>query len=385
MPKRKIAIVTGIRSEYSLLYPLMKKIKESSSLNLKLFVTGAHLSRDFGFTVREIEKDGFPIEQRIKSLVDCNTTAGRVKGAAVQLLEIVKAFERIKPDIAIAAFDREEAITVALAASYMNIPIAHVGAGDRVTGNVDDYVRHAVTKLAHVHFAATENNKKRIIKMGEESWRVYNVGNPGLDKYRMIQDIPVDRLKKILKFDITKPPLLVVLHNPLSTESDKAGEETRIIMKAIGRLKFQTIVIHPNSDAGCIDIVKVIDFYRSRKFIKIFKNLPKEVFINLMRNCDCLIGNSSCGILEAPLLKLPVVNIGMRQGGRERASNVIFTDYKKKNIEKAIHKALYDKRFKGSLKKCKNPYGDGFTAERIVKALSSLKLDKKLLQKKITY
>ena len=385
MPKRKIAIVTGIRSEYSLLYPLMKKIKESSSLNLKLFVTGAHLSKDFGFTVREIEKDGFPIEQRIKSLVDCNTTAGRVKGAAVQLLEIVKAFERIKPDIAIAAFDREEAITVALAASYMNIPIAHVGAGDRVTGNVDDYVRHAVTKLAHVHFAATENNKKRIIKMGEEPWRVHNTGNLGLDKYRMVRNIPTKKLKKILNFDITRHPLLVVIHNPLSTESEKAGWQTKVILKAIDRLKLQTIVIHPNSDAGCLEIMKEINAYSSRKFIKIFKNLSKEIFVNLMRHCDCLVGNSSCGILEAPLLKVPVVNVGMRQEGREHAKNVIFTDYDGKEIERAIKKALYDKKFRKRLKKCKNPYGDGRAAERIVSVLARIKLDKKLLQKRITY
>ena len=385
MPKRKIVIVTGIRSEYSLLYPLMKKIKENSSLRLKLLVTGAHLSKDFGFTVREIEKDGFPIEQRIKSLVDCNTTAGRVKGAAVQLFEIVKAFERIKPDIAIAAFDREEAITVALAASYMNIPIAHVGAGDRVTGNVDDYVRHAVTKLAHIHFAATENNKKRIIKMGEEPWRVHNTGNLGLDKYRMVRNIPTKKLKKILNFDITRHPLLVVIHNPLSTESEKAGWQTKVILKAIDRLKLQTIVIHPNSDAGCLEIMKEINAYSSRKFIKIFKNLSKEIFVNLMRHCDCLVGNSSCGILEAPLLKVPVVNVGMRQEGREHAKNVIFTDYDGKEIERAIKKALYDKKFRKRLKKCKNPYGDGRAAERIVSVLARIKLDKKLLQKRITY
>ena len=214
MPKRKIAIVTGIRSEYSLLYPLIKRIHESRSLDLKLFVTGAHLSRDFGYTVTEIENDGFPIEERIKNLVKSNTGAGRVKGAGIQLLGLIKAFQRVRPDIVIAAFDREEAITVALVGSYMNIPVVHVGAGDRVVGNVDDYVRHAVTKLAHVHFAATENNRKRIIRMGEEPWRVHNVGNLGLDKYKMARDIPVKRLKEILKFDITKRPLLVLIHNP---------------------------------------------------------------------------------------------------------------------------------------------------------------------------
>ena len=267
----------------------------------------------------------------------------------------------------------------------MNIPIAHVEGGDRVTGNVDDYVRHAVTKLAHVHFASTENNKKRIIRMGEEPWRVHNAGNLGLDKYRIIRDMPIGRLKEILNFDIAKRPLLVVIHNPLSTESEKAGWQTKVIMKAIDRLKLQTIVIHPNSDAGCLEIMKEINAYAPRKFIKIFKNLPKEIFVNLMRHCDCLVGNSSCGILEAPLLKVPAVNIGMRQEGREHAGNVIFTDYGEKEIERAIKKALYDKKFRKSLKKCKNPYGDSRAAERIVRVLSGIKLDKKLLQKRITY
>lgn len=385
MPRRKIAIVTGIRSEYSLLYPLMKRIEEDPSLELRLFVTGAHLSKEFGYTVREIENDGFTIEERIKSLVGYNTGAGRAKGAAIQLSGLIKAFQRVKPDIVIAAFDREEAITVALAGSYMNIPIAHIGAGDRVAGNVDDYIRHAVTKLAHLHFAATENNRKRIIKMGEEPWRVRNVGNLGLDKYRMVKRIPLKRLKEILDFDITKRPLLIVIHNPLSTESDKSGWHMNVIMKAIDNLKFQTIVIYPNSDAGCLDIMKEINNYSSRKFIKIFKNLEKEIFVNLMRNCDCLVGNSSCGILEAPLLKLPAVNIGMRQEGREHAENVIFTDYDKKNIERAIKKAVYGEKFRSRLKKCRNPYGDGHAAERVTRILSMVKLDKKLLQKKVTY
>jgi GDP/UDP-N,N'-diacetylbacillosamine 2-epimerase (hydrolysing) len=383
--KKKIAIITGIRSEYSLLYPLIKKIQENPSLELKLFVTGAHLSESFGRTVSEIEADGFLIEERIESLLSSNTGAGRIKGAAIQLLALVQAFQRVKPDIVVAPFDREEAMTVALAGSYMNIPIAHVGAGDKVIGNVDDYIRHAVTKLAHIHFAATENNQKRIIKMGEEPWRVYNVGSLGIDKYRMIEDIPVQSLSEELKFDITRKPLLVVIHNPLSTESEQAGVETHIIMRVLDKLKFQTVVIYPNSDAGCHDIIKAIRRYESIRYIKTFENLPKDIFVNLMRHCDVLIGNSSCGILEAPFLKVPVVNIGKRQMGREHAENVIFVDYDEEQIEAAVKKAIYDKRFKERVRNCENPYGDGNASERIVKILSNIKLDKRFLQKEITY
>src|SRR3989338_8328892 len=253
--KRKIAIVTGIRSEYSLLYPLMKNIQKSPFLELKLFVTGAHLSESFGLTVREIEKDSFPIEERIESLVDSNTGSGRIKGAAIQLVGLINAFQRVKPDIIIAPFDREEAITAALAGSYMNIPVAHVGGGDRTAGNVDDYVRHAVTKLAHLHFASTGNNRKRIIRMGEEPWRVYNVGNLGLDKYGIIKKIPVKKLAQVLKIDITKKPLMVLIHNPLSTDDAETGRQIAVIMQVIDKLKVQTVAIYPNSDAGCHEII----------------------------------------------------------------------------------------------------------------------------------
>lgn len=383
--KRKIAVVTGIRSEYSILYPLIKRIHKNPSLDLKLFVVGAHLSKSFGLTVREIENDGFPIEERIENLIDSDSGGGRVKGAAVQLLSLVDAFIRVRPDIVVAPFDREEAMTVALAGSYLNIPVAHLGAGDKVIGNVDDYIRHAVTKLAHLHFTATEKNRRRVIRMGEEAWRVHCVGNMGIDKYRMVKSMSKDDLSKRLQIDMNKRPILVLIFNPLSSEIEQAGNQMEIIMGVIDRLKYQTIIIRPNSDAGSRDIVRVIEKHGQGKLIRIFNNLSKEIFVNLMRQCDALIGNSSCGILEAPFLKLPVVNIGGRQKEREHADNVLFVDFHDENIEKAIKKVVDNGKFKRRLKSSHNPYGDGHVSEKIVKVLSTIKLDKKLLQKKITY
>lgn len=382
---RKIAVVTGIRSEYNLLYPIMKAIDEHPGLELNLIVTGAHLADSYGYTVREIEEDGFTISERIESLLDANSASSRVKSAAVQLAGLVQAFTHLNPDIAIAPFDREEAITVALAGVYMNIPIAHVGGGDRTFGNADDYVRHAVTKLAHIHFATTQKSAERIIRMDEEPWRVHCVGNPGLDKYVFTPHLSTEELGKRLNFDIRQKPLLLLIHHPITTEIDEASIQMEVTMQAIKELGYTTVVIYPNSDPGGREMIKVIENYaRELDFIKTFKNLPRNEFVNLMRTCDVLVGNSSCGILEAPFLKLPVVNIGIRQQDREHAGNVIFVSHDKDAITKAIAKAL-SSEFRKEVARCLNPYGDGKAGDRIVKVLNEVALDDKLLQKKITY
>ncbi len=385
LTRRKIVVVSGIRSEYSLLFPLLKRIKGHRSFDLKLIVTGAHLAPSFGYTVREIERDGFVIEDKIDSLLDSDSGCGRVKSVAIQLIGLSQSIQRIKPDIIIAPFDREEAINVALIGSYMNIPVAHLGSGDRVIGNADDYIRHAVTKLAHLHFTGTEKNRERVIKMGEEPWRVYNVGNIGIDKYRDIKRINSRALSNYLKFDISVHPFAVLIHNPLSTEYERSASQTGIVLKVINKLKLRTIIIHPNSDPGSREIRNVIKQYQNKEFIKIFDNLRKELFVNLMCYCDVLIGNSSCGILEAPFLGLPVVNIGKRQNGREHAENVLYVDYKEKKIESAIKKALHDSKFIKKAKHCKNPYGNGTASQKIVRILSTVKIDKRLIQKQIVY
>jgi GDP/UDP-N,N'-diacetylbacillosamine 2-epimerase (hydrolysing) len=382
---KKIAVVTGIRSEYNLLYPIMKAIEGHPNLELSLVVTGAHLSDTYGYTINEIKKDGFEIAEQIESLLDASSTSSRIKSAAIQLMGLVQTFTRLKPDIVVAPFDREEAINVALVGTYMNIPIAHVGAGDRVVGNVDDYIRHAVSKLAHIHFTTTKKNAERLIKMGEEPWRVHCVGNPGLNNYLLTEYISPQELSKKLNFDVTQKPLILLIQHPASTEIEESKIQMEITMEAIEDSGYKTVVIYPNSDGGGRDMIKVINRSSSElDFIKAFKSLPRDIFVNLMKTCDVLVGNSSCGIVEAPFIKLPVINIGLRQQEREHAENVIFVPYDKEAINEAIEKAM-SQEFKQELKNCKNPYGDGKASGRIVKLLSEINIDKKLLQKQITY
>lgn len=382
---RKIAIVTGIRSEYSLLYPVMKAIAADPLLELTLIVTGAHLSHSFGHTVDEIEKDGFEIAERIESLLDASSLASRAKSAAIQLMGLVQAFTRQSPDIVLAPYDREEALTVAVAGTYMNIPVVHLGGGDRTFGNADDYVRNAVTKLAHIHFVTTRESADRIIRMGEELWRVHCVGNPGLDKYVLTESIPTEELGRQLDFDLTRRPLLVLLHHPMTTEVCQARAQMEIVIQAVEELSYRTVIIYPNSDPGSREMIQVIeDRTGGTDLIKVFKNLPKGIFTNLMKTCDVLVGNSSCGILEAPFLKLPVVNIGIRQQEREHADNVIFVSHRKEEIKKAVEKALTTE-FKQHVQKCANPFGDGTAGQKIAQILGEVPINTELLQKRIIY
>lgn len=383
---RKICIITGSRSEYDILYSVMKAVDKHPQLELHLIVTGVHTSELFGNTIKEIEKDGFPISEKINSFIDAEALSSRIKSAAVQLLGLIPAIEKIKPDILIALGDREEAVTISLVGVYMNIPVAHLGGGDKVWGNVDDTVRHAVTKLAHLHFPATEENAQRIIRMGEEPWRVSCVGNAGLDRLLTVPVISREDLSKRLCFDIKKGPVILLIQHPLSSEFEEASQQIGITMEAIKELKIKTLIGYPNSDPGSKQIIDVIEEYSKRlPFVKLHKNLNRVEFVNLMRIANVLVGNSSCGITESPLLKLPVVNIGNRQKNRQHAENVIFVNHDKEEIIKAINVALYDEEFKEKVTNCLNPYGDGHTGSRVAETLARVPLGMKLINKDITY
>lgn len=386
MKKRKIVAVTGIRSDYDLMTPVYREIDKHPLLDLELIVTGAHLSDAYGYTVKEIEKDGFKIAERIESLINGDLASSRVKGLAIQLQGMVQTIDRIQPDILLVLGDREESITTALIGSYMNIPIAHVAGGDKVIGNVDDQVRHAVSKLAHIHFTTNRESAERLKKMGEEQFRIFNVGNPGLDR---IKDVPVLSRKELsnrLNFEINdNEPLLVVIQHVISTEIEYAYNQMKTTMEAINELGCKTIISFPNSDAGGQQMIKAINEYSHKPFIHIQKNIPRLEFINILREASCLVGNSSAGILEAPFLKLPVVNIGNRQKGRLHADNVQFVNHDKQEIVNAIKKALFDMDYKKQVANCINPYGDGNAAKKIVDILATIPLDKKLLIKEITY
>lgn len=384
--KRKILGVTGIRSEYDIMSSVYKAIDEHPLLELSLAVTGAHLSPAYGCTIEEIRQDGFSIVEMIESLLNNDKLSSRVKGLGIQLQGLIQTVDRLNPDFLLVLGDREEAMTTALVGSYMNIPVAHVAGGDRVVGNVDDQIRHAVTKLAHLHFVTNQESYERILKLGEQPFRVYNTGNPGLDRLLHVPALTVKELSDHLKFEIKdNEPLILVIQHAISSESEEAYLQMKCTLEAISQLGVKTVLSYPNSDAGGTQLIKAISEYENLPFLYTAKNIARLEFVNLMRIAGCMLGNSSAGILEAPLLRLPVINVGNRQKGRLHAENVQFVPHDVSAILTALRKALFDSDYMTMVKSCTNPYGDGMSSPRIAGVLASIDLDDKLLIKDITY
>ncbi len=379
---RKILYISGTRADYGLMRETLFVIRNHPGLRVEIASTGMHLMSEFGMSVKEIEKDGFIIH-KIKAIYeeDNKESMANFIGRFIQLL--TKKLRTIKPDVILLLGDRGEMLAGAIVGTYLTIPIAHIHGGD-VSSTVDEQARHAITKLSHIHFTATTKAKERILKMGEEPWRVFTTGAPGLDSILKENLFSKKTIEKKYNLESSKPTLLVIQH-PVTEEVKEAGKQLGETMEAVREMGYQTIVIYPNADAGGRKMIKVIEEYRKYPFIQIYKNLSHKVYLSLMKIASVMIGNSSSGIIETPSFHLPVVNIGTRQKGRERAGNVIDVDYRKDQIKKAIKKAIYDKMFRESLKKCKNPYGDGKAGIRIANILSKIKIDDKLLQKRITY
>ncbi len=378
--------VTGIRSEYDIMSSVFRAINNHQNLDLQLIVTGAHLSEAYGHTIDEIHKDGFVVAEEIESLINGDQPSARVKGLAIQLQGLVQTVARIKPDILLVLGDREEAMTTALVGAYMNIPVAHLCGGDRVIGNVDDQVRHAVTKLAHLHFVTNSESAERITRLGEQVFRIFNVGNPGLDRLLEVPIVDDAELSRRLDFSIFEgEPIVLLIQHVISTESNQAYEQMKSSLEAIKELGIKTIISYPNSDAGGQQMIRAIQEYDSSPIVYVAKNIPRIEFVNLMRRASCLLGNSSAGILEAPLLKLPVINIGNRQRGRLHAENVQFVPHDKDIIIAALKRAIYDQSYRNSVAKCSNPYGDGKSSGRIADILATVSIDDTLLIKDITY
>jgi len=361
-------------------------IEKHPNLELQLVVTGAHLSEDYGFTVKDIQQDGFYIVDQIESLLNSDSASGRVKGLAIQLQGLAQTVSRVKPDFLLVLGDREESMTTALIGAYMNIPVAHVAGGDRVVGNVDDQIRHAVTKLSHLHFTTNNESKERIIKLGEQPFRVFNTGNPGIDRFLDVPSISLSEISSRIGVKLAEgEPYIIMLQHAISSEIELAYDQVKESLEAVKDMRIKTIVIYPNSDAGSQQLVRAIKEYESLHFIHVAKNIPRLEFINLMRNAACILGNSSAGILEAPYLKLPTINVGNRQHGRQHAENVQFIGHDKNAIIQAVNKAVFDKEYRSKVATCINPYGDGSSSERIASILATVNINEELMIKDITY
>jgi len=381
--KRKICILATSRATYGYKKRIIKLINDASDLELQLIVTGMHPLKQYGHSINEILDDGVPITAQIDMMIGGDTPSTYAKSLSVEMQGLVQVFDLCKPDILLVTGDRGEMVIACLTAAYMNIPVAHIQSGD-VSGHIDGSARHAMTKLAHIHLPACEDSAKRVEKMGEESWRIHNVGAPQLDEIVQTKKLSKSELGKLFNLNFEEKVLLVLQH-PVLVENEKAAQQMEATLKAIKKSGLQTIIIFPNVDAGNESIINIIEEFAKNTLIQAHRNMDRKFFISLLSEISIIIGNSSCGILEAPSLKLPAINIGNRQRGRMQAVNVINTNHDEGEILQAIDTALYDKKYLKILENCNNPYGDGYSSERIVEILRKIEINNKLIDKKITY
>jgi UDP-hydrolysing UDP-N-acetyl-D-glucosamine 2-epimerase len=384
MAKKKICVVIINRANYGRLKPLLKKIQNHPDLELQLIVGSSMLIYRFGQGINIMERDGFKIDAKLYMHVDGESNLTMAKSVGVGLMEIVSVFERLQPDLVITHADRYETIATAVAASYMNIPLAHTLGGE-ITGTIDEHVRHAVTKLSHIHFAAHEFAAKRIVQMGEDSKNVHVVGNPSLDIIKeMDKTISNDFwLKYGGKYggtggpiDLTKPYLLCMQH-PVTTEVGKGREQIRMILDAVKSVDLPVIWFWPNNDAESNEIAKPMREEREKGLlpkIHFFRSLEVEDYLKLLNGAACIVGNSSSGIMEAGFMGVPAVNIGSRQAGRERCRNVFDVDYNLEEIKNAIKTQINHGRYEPDYM-----FGDGNASARIVGILE--KFDSIRIQK----
>jgi GDP/UDP-N,N'-diacetylbacillosamine 2-epimerase (hydrolysing) len=375
-------IVTGSRGEYGYIRPIIQKLKTSKTMDYETVVTNMHLLPEFGSSIREFQKDDIRVDHRIYMALSGYTNLTMVKSLGIFMLSFTDIIGRQAPDIILLAGDRGEQLVAALAGAHMNIPVAHIQAGE-VSGNIDGMTRHAIARYAHIHFASNEDACLRLTKMGEEKFRIFRVGAPQLDELKQSHITDKRFIQEKFFIDLHKPLILVVQH-PVTEQSAFAEQQMTATMKAIAEIGHQTIVLYPNNDAGSMAIQNCILQNRHIN-IRVERNLSREDFAGLLNVASVIVGNSSCGIIEAPSFKLPAVNIGRRQDGRLQAKNVInVPEHDSEKIKSAIRKAL-TKKYRNSLRSLRNPYGDGRSSERIIRILESIPIDEKLLFKRISY
>ena len=380
---RTIAVVTGSRADYGYLKPLMNAIQKDVDLKLIPLVTGTHLLPKFGNT-REIVKNDFPSSIEIPMDLQGDSLRDMAFYLSSGIRHFAEFLNENRPDILVVLGDRSESLAAALAACYLNIPIAHINGGDVTGTTIDESIRHAITKLANIHFVHTRKNADRVERMGEERKRIFVTGALTLDTILNIQLPSKKEIFNKYHLDEEKTTFLVVFHS-ITTLKDRGFSQLEKLFDVLDSLKEQTILFYPNVDAGGDQLRMLIKNYEGKSYLHPFINLPHEDYLGLLKSVDVMIGNSSSGIIEAPTFHIPVVNIGSRQQGRERSMNIIDVEPKKDEILAAIHKALSNKEFLKKIQKCINTFGDGHAAERLVSILKSIELNESLIQKQITY
>lgn len=378
---RKISVVTVARSDYGIYAPLLRRIESRDEFELTLLVTGMHLSPEFGLTVQDIEEDGYAVSARVESTLSSDTPQAIAKSAGLTTLGFADAFQTEDPDLLFVLGDRYEMLGAATAAVPYNIPIAHLHGGESTLGLIDEQIRHALTKLSHLHFASTDLYAERIRRMGEEGWRVHAPGALSLDNLRDLELRSPDEIEDRYGIDLTEPTLLITYH-PVTLEYARTEEEASALFRALQRRSEQMLFTYPNADtAGRQIIERLENFVEDHDRAVAVKHLGQRDYFSVMSHVCAMVGNSSSGIIESGSFGVPVVDVGDRQGGRVRGPNVIDVPPDADRIAEGIEKAV-STEFRGSLEGMDNPYGDGHAADRILEVVSGLEPDSRLLFKR---
>ena len=368
---KKILAFSSIRSDYDLMSPLYRLLHEDENIDFRIIVSGAHLSHSFGYSVDQIKKDGFNILLEIETLLNSDTGLSRVKSASILLQSSLESIAKFSPDLMMYAGDREDVLMYSMIGGYLNIPTIHVFAGDHVEdGYIDNPIRHATSKLSTAHFVTLEEHRKRLIRMGEDAKRVFVTGNISLDKFVNFQPFSKTEIRSLFDVENSFNDFALVIFHPVTAEMENAGEYFRNILNNLDERNVNSFVSYPNVDPGNQKLVDVIEQYKDNKNFIFYKNLERDTFMSIYKHSNFIIGNSSSGICEAASLKIPAINVGLRQTGRYADKNVIFCGVGYKEIGVSIDKAM-SKYFVNSLKTLQNSYGDGNSANKAYDIIKS--------------
>lgn len=382
--KRTICVIASSRATYGYKRNIIRILQKDKSINLKVIVTGMHLSKYHGYSVKDLYADKVKIFKKININIKKDSKVNHLKSLSQEILKLSDLYHKIKPSIVLVTGDRAEMFAAAFAAVYMGIPVAHIQAGD-LSGHIDGSARHAITKISHLHFASCKDSAHRVKKLGEQKFRIFNTGAPQIDDFYSKEKFNEKKFLKKYKINIEKKFFIVIFH-PVLFELQNIRKQVSELFDALRKFKeYQKIVIYPNIDVGNKIIISEFKKFKKLSDFQFYENFKRAEFIYLLKKAMVLVGNSSCGILEASSFKLPVINIGSRQRGRLQPNNVVNTSNLSIEIQKKIRFVLNNKKFKDKIRKCKNPYGDGKSSGRIVNILKNIKIDSKLLDKINTY
>ena len=379
---RRIAVFTGTRAEYGLLSGIIRGLDKSPDAELALIVGGMHLSPEFGYTVSEIESDGITVSGRLEFLVSSETPVGISKSMGLAIISAAELFDRQRPDILVLLGDRFEAMAVAQAAMIARIPIAHIHGGEITEGMIDEAIRHSITKMSHLHFAATDTYASRIMQLGENPEHIFNFGAPGIDNIKNLQLLNKTELSNSIDFSLFKKFMVVTHHSVTLSSNSGVGGLANLLSVLDEYPDYQLIVTYPNADTSNRALIALLEKYYSKDKKRTFltRSLGVLRYLSAVKHCELVVGNSSSGLIEAPTLGVPTVNIGDRQKGRMHGDSVLSCDESAASIRKAIGHALSDS-FRQIIKNIKSPYGDGHASEKILDVLIKFPLDTIIFKK----